>query len=475
MFRNVFLIDMTEHRGLEQSAISSVQAYAADYNPEIVDWFKLPHHVRPDIGIGGKVFSGLETGSQLWPQIRQRIAELSGNGFAGSVFHVISYDPYVLAEARKLNRPDLILRTGPLAVLLTKWRTSLPPSPAYGRTELYRPQVSSPMLPISEALELTKRVLKKYGHTSKQSALLQVQLRPLLVREDPRAKKNPLDRNSSRLVANIVTEGIRTGSIGQYDIENIPGTERIWLVEGQADTHQAKTAPPLPITQQAALVSETSQAFVEAQPPTETPTTHALPLAATERTVDLRHVEDKQYTERTIAALKGAGIYTPKPQRDALFNALRGCLPAGTEAKTLLKLKREIRAAAIEAQPEFLFWHPVTDKLVGLLLGARVLRNDANKPVGAGMFAKGSLVSGFDEPLEDRCEAFMLETAITRLGDVRENRKLPVAHALFWEDGKSDRDSVEERLEHVLMLLEGRVAETEEGVWYVKATQCEGV
>src|ERR1700716_1800817 len=131
MFRNVFLIDITEHRGLEQSVISSVQAYASSYNPEVIDWFKLPHQVRPELGNGGEVFSGLETRLQLWPKMNQRILELSNNGYAECVFHVFSYDPAILAEARKLNRPDMIVRTGPLAVLITKWRLSFQSSSNY--------------------------------------------------------------------------------------------------------------------------------------------------------------------------------------------------------------------------------------------------------------------------------------------------------------------------------------------------------
>src|SRR6266481_3775883 len=122
MFRNVFLADITEHHGLDERAISSVQAYASECKAELVDWFKLPQQVQPQLPITGKVFSGLATGAQLWPQIHQRISELSTNGYAGAIFHVLSYNPYILSEARKLNQPDLVIRTTPVPVLLTKWR-----------------------------------------------------------------------------------------------------------------------------------------------------------------------------------------------------------------------------------------------------------------------------------------------------------------------------------------------------------------
>jgi integrase len=98
MFRSVFLVDMTKHRGLEQSALRSVQAFASECDPELIDWFKQPHRAQPDLAKAGKVFSGLETGLQLWPRIRQRILELSSNGYAGCLFHMISYLPADLAD-----------------------------------------------------------------------------------------------------------------------------------------------------------------------------------------------------------------------------------------------------------------------------------------------------------------------------------------------------------------------------------------
>src|SRR5436190_4401629 len=153
MFRNVFLVDMTEHRGLEQSAMRSVQAYASECNPELIDWFKLSRQVQPELAKAGKVFSGLEIGPQLWPQIRQRILELSSNGYAGCLFHMISYDPYILTEARNLSRPDLVIRSTPLAVLLTKYRTSFGTA-RYGDVRYSRPPFNQPVgLTVREGLD----------------------------------------------------------------------------------------------------------------------------------------------------------------------------------------------------------------------------------------------------------------------------------------------------------------------------------
>jgi hypothetical protein len=478
MFRNVFLIDITEHRGLEQSAISSVQAYASDYNPELIDWFKLPHQVRPELGNGGTVFSGLETGLQLWPTISQRIVELSKGGYAGSVFHVISYDPSILTESRKLSRADLVVRTTPLAVLITKARLSSAPSTNVRRPAYFSQQfISSPALPLQEALELTKRVLKRYGHTSQQTALLQVQLRPLLTREDLRAKKNPRDRNSSRLISNIISEGVRIGCIRQYNVENIPGTDRIWLDESTRSSGQdVKSALHLAGGIGAIQTSiEAISAPLAAPLLASADSRPGITSTSEDTTVESERSSTdagKKRTRVVIDSLKKAGVFSPKQQRDKLFRALRTCLPDGGTPKTLLVLSREIRREASKpsVDPEFPHWHPATDGMVGMLLGAEVLIDENGAPVRNGLFANGTLIGSFLEQLEDRCEAFLLQTAIKELKDVTKRDKIPLAHALFWKDAsQSSRDQVEERLEYVMTLLEDKLAETSQGVWYIKS------
>jgi hypothetical protein len=174
--------------------------------------------------------------------------------------------------------------------------------------------------------------------------------------------------------------------------------------------------------------------------------------------------------EKALSQGGGAGVYSPKPQRDRLFKALRSCLPREGPPKTLLQLTREIRreASSAEGAADFPFWHPATQSFVGMLLGAGILRDELGNCVHDSLFAKSSQILSFREPLEDLCEAFLLETAISELADITESDKVPLAHALFWDKGSSDRDQVEERLEHVLKLLEGRLNVTAEGVWYIE-------
>jgi len=495
----VFLADITEHRGLDENAIRSVQAYASECNAELVDWFKLPHQAQPQLSTAGGVFSGLETGAQLWPQIQQRILQLTNNGYAGAVFYVLSYSPLILSEARKLNRPDVVIRTTPVAVLLTKWRASLGSSPtrSYRYPVNQNPHYSAPpALSLREAMDLTKGVLKKYAHTSKQTALLQVQLRPLLMREDQRARKNPLDQRSSRLIANIVSEGVRTGCIGVYDIENIPGTERVWLIDSEDVNRQI--APIRPAAEPRIVPVPESE--VPSAPPiagdnhlTADPSPHSPPPSTAVAEMGesgaphlvLKERQSRQDNSRSsdkgrkrtceiIKALKDAGVYSPKRQRDLLFKALRSCLPPGSQPKTLLQLSREIRRQATQAASEvddFPYWHPATEGMLGMLLGAGVLRNEAGQPVIDGPFAKGSRIGSFDESLEDKCEAFLLETAITSLKDVNKRDRVSLAHALFWDGAQSDRDEVEDRFEHVFGLLADQLVETTGGIWRVEGQE----
>jgi hypothetical protein len=500
MFRNVFLVDITEHRGPDERAINSVRAQASECNAELVDWFELPHQAQPQLPITGRVFPGLETGLQLWPKIQQRIFELSTNGYKGAIFHVLSYSPYILSEARKLSGPEIAIRTTPVPVLLTKWRTSLGSSStrSYPANQVLH-YGTPPALSLHEALELTKRVLRKYGHISKQTALLQVQLRPLLAREDQRAKKNALDRRSSRLISNVVAEGLRTCCIGLYNIENIPGTERVWLIGDRPTDKQAPIllpgehlsalvpqafsptalAPALEVSQSLPRTSEGStSADISPTAQTVPKDTDSIGSAASTSEETQAKQTDKRSTDKgrkrtaeIVKALKNAGVYSPNPQRDHLFKALRSCLPQGSQPRTLLQLTREIRRAATEsasAIEKFPFWHPATEGMVCMLMGAGVLLNEAGHPIASGPFARGSQVASFDEPLEDRCEAFLLETAITSMKDVTKRDRMALAHALFWDSTQNDLDRVEDRFEHIFNMLADRLVETTEGIWSVE-------
>jgi len=487
MYRNVFLVDMTEHRGLEQSALRSVQAYASECNPELIDWFKLPRQAQPELTKAGKVFSVLETGLQLWPQIRQRLLELSSNGYAGCLFHMISYDPYVLTEARNLSRPEMVVRSTPLAVLLTKYRTSFG-SARYGDAGRPRPSFNQAVgLTPQEGLELTKRVLKQYGHTSPQKALLVVQLRPLLVRHDQRARKNPMDRSSSRLISSIIAAGTQADSIRRYDVNGIPGTERIWLVDGEgcgpsiaepaavvggngsngAISFDNVLTPSIEGSRSGSITRQTPSV------PTPPAPIDGLPDRLQPIPADGKHElgtdKGRQRTRAIEKALTAAGVYSKKPQRDRLFKALRSCLSSDGPRKTLLQLTREIRReASAAAGGDFPFWHPATRGYVGMLLGAGALLDESGKCVRGGLFVGSSQIASFVESLEDTCEAFLLETAITRMADITDSDKVPLAHALFWDKDSSDRDQIEDRLEQVLRLLEGRLNVTAGGVWYVE-------
>jgi len=481
MFKNVFLVDITEHRGLDERVVTPVQAFASECAAELVDWFVLPRQVHPQLGTRGRVFPSNAIGLQLWPQIRQRILELHSNGYGGAVFHVLSYSPYILSEARSLNRPDMLIRTTPIPVLFTRRRGA---------------SSDVPSLSLQEGLELAMRVLRKYGHTSKQKALLQVQLRPLLVKEDERAKKNPSDRSSNRLISNLITEGVRTGCIGTYNVENIPGTERIWLVEAEASPMREFSLANSE-TAQAGFATEPNApvaiARVESEVSVVLPT-HALggKSTATQPAVDAQ-AEDAPHVstatekcparsndlgrKRTVEiekCLKDAGVYCPKAQRTLLFVALRSCFASSQGSKTLLQLTREVRKLAAEGTSKmrgFPFWHAATEGMVTMLLKAGVLKDDAGGPVSDGPFARGTLIAGFDEPLEDRCEAFLLETAINLLKNVTKRDRVSLAHALFWDGPGSERDEVEDRFEHVFRLLADRFAEKADGTWQVEPPQ----
>jgi hypothetical protein len=292
--------------------------------------------------------------------------------------------------------------------------------------------------------------------------------------KDIRAKKNPADRSSKRLIPDIIAAGLQAGCIHRYDVEGIPGTERIFLVD-----NESPETISLPLSGNGtAATTQTDVATCQLDSPDLSNPLTALvePAESTKHLVttkrDRNESRDRIRTQLIIKTLKEAGVYTPKPQRDALFSALRSCVVAEGEPKTLLQVSREIRTHASKnldvGTADFPYWHPATEGFIGMLLGAGVLKDGSDSWVKEGLFARGSRIRSFKEPLEDTCEAFLLETAVKRVRDITKRDRIPLAHALFWGGAYGDRDKVEDRLQEVQQLLAERLFETQDGVWDVQ-------
>jgi hypothetical protein len=484
MFRNVFVVDITEHQGLEETAIRSVQAYAADYEPVRIEWFKHSSQAQPPCSPNDQVFSVDEEGMQLWPQMRERLAALSTNGHAGAVFHVLAYNPFILMQARGLNGPSMTVRVKPMPVLITALRQSSYSRPHAGNAAPAHPQFARPAgLTVPEALGIATRVLLQYGHTSKQTALLRAKLRTLMTKADLRARKNPTDRSSSRLIPDTVAEGIRTGRLGNYDIEGIPGTEHVWLIAGPGEVQGASSSKPKPdgnlLGQSTVQSLSVGSGVGSVDVLKDQPTSHALEPSTPEASSSVgsrsgqtgRNSEDKgrKKTEEINEILKSAAKYSPQPQRDILYQIFRSC--ACGQPKTLLQLTREIRRLA-EARPDpelqgYKFWRSATDGFQQLLLGAGLLLGEDGGPIADGTFARGARIVSFKDPIEDLTDAFLLETAIN-LAKLHKIDRVSLMHSAFWCGPTTDRDSMEDRFERVFGLLADRLVETPDGLWHVK-------
>src|SRR5437870_11033436 len=226
---------MSRHIGLVQHVINAAQAYASEFNPELIEWFVKPSQVAI-IGINPSQVHQVNYGISPWLSIKARIDELVRDGSPDRIFHVLSYDGQVLGAATKLSSPTLAISSFSLAALRNDGKrrevgsTSAVESSARPRT----PAATSQSLPLSDGIELTKRLLAERGYDSPENALKQLLLRRLLSHNDHRARKNPYDPVSIMLISNIVNDGLARGWLGRSRRDDKPGTERIWLIRSEA-------------------------------------------------------------------------------------------------------------------------------------------------------------------------------------------------------------------------------------------------
>lgn len=105
MMKNVFLFDITRHIGPVQSLMGSAQRYVSSWAPDRVEWFAfqdqaLSSDLQPSSPNVVNTVSA--AGEGLWTTIENRIRHLSGDGFAGATFHILSYDGSLLRAADRL-------------------------------------------------------------------------------------------------------------------------------------------------------------------------------------------------------------------------------------------------------------------------------------------------------------------------------------------------------------------------------------
>lgn len=438
MSEHMFLLDLTKHVGPTQSLISSARAHMNPFEPTEIHWFVRQLQGQNIEPTQVDHFQIVEEGETfIWPKITALIDKLSGDGHAGASFHVMSYDPYLLSNAGKTSSPTRLI----VPLHLAAFSSGMPSATVERAAPSIRVKLGAPGISVPDAIELTKRVLAKEGHTSEDKALRQPYLRGLLVESDERARKNPADIESVNLVRSVVNKGLNEGWLGRKTRGGQSGTEQIWLKALQNTPHSEAPATP------ASLV------------PAEIPAEPAKPVADKGQT----------RTASMVKVLKDHSIYSPKDIRDCLFHGIKQAFESsGGVPKSAGQLLRE---AAVFAQQEaaadgltFQYWPAARGGVLQMMLRAGVLLDVDGNPVHSGIQARGTTVGSLKAQFEDECEAFLLSFVINELGDVTERDTTALAHALFKQSPKkASLDQLMDRVDELFNRFGDRISESDDG------------
>jgi hypothetical protein len=495
---HVILADITRHKGNSVGLIQQVDRYASGYRTAEIAWYVRPDQEyflrdRTDLIV---VEQGNYEGRNRAQRVSDWILELSQNGAAGHVFHVLSYDNWVLQAAGSLGGRNIRVEAKYMMDIRTRQYDgfrSAAPGPIVYQTDL-RP------LTFQEAAGLVQEVLRRGGHTSPATALPAAKLRPAMVALDTRAAKNPMDPESARLITSLIEAGRRQGWLGYTVVNGQSGWERVWLETGPAttpslgrrpsqlratnDRHFTAGVPDAP-TRGSFLgnFSETAPSLLsraEPEEPNRTDITVVEYPTASESGEDVRLTlrpevappadssrEKPRKKDLYLLKLRERGIGSPVVPREHLYAAVEEVLAkdaaGGITAGRLKTLARERarQTAATAGYDREQNWEAISDCFFRMLVLAEVLlMADGNTPVREGIGSQCSQVCSLRSDFRDRCEAALLEHIIREV-EVTQSDYFSLGLALYQRGDPTGtpRDELTERIDALLTLLqkEGRV------------------
>lgn len=159
--------------------------------------------------------------------------------------------------------------------------------------------------------------------------------------------------------------------------------------------------------------------------------------------------------------------------RDLLFRAVRQEMTWRKESQSavmLARFAREIEALGREWGPaagvESNNWHMPIKAVINTMIRAGVLLDIDGEPIAAGVGANAAAIASVDDNFENRCEAFLVEFLIRRLGDVTVRDHRALAHALLRQfDPNVPMDDLEDHIAVLISRLEGKITLTEDGLY----------
>jgi hypothetical protein len=434
MSNRFFIIDSTRHRGDFSPLVNSVRAHLAKYPDSEVKWIP-----RPDQTMfldNAEVLQQVTDATVVESLVREFIPRAANNGHADSVFHVLSYDPKVLGSATAMNSDSCIviaeflanLRGGGHGASASTGSSGLPFSPSFT---------------LHEAVDLAKRVLREGGHTSRDNAMHQPQLRPKMANIDTRARRVQSDRRTWPLIAELVKHGTLEGWLRQ-ERRGPTGYEYVWLVEPSQGAANRDGVPENP--------EDTSD------------TVSRLPPVDTDPKAVAKEIEDAWRRER---------ISSPPAPRQFVFEAAEEYFSddAMGTIKSLTSVVTEVaKAAATRAErsgyDKPTNWPVVTECVFNAMVGAQVvLTADGSVPCGIGQ--RSAHPTGLADDFRNRTLAFMVERIIQRWSKLEQSHLYPIGLALY-QQGRANFVNHHELLARVDSILKvlldaGRIKEQSDG------------
>jgi len=162
-----------------------------------------------------------------------------------------------------------------------------------------------------------------------------------------------------------------------------------------------------------------------------------------------------------------AFVYSPNNIRRYAFSAIRQIMKDGVKDQTVAHFMREVKKGAMaEAQKDSVSYQPwkaTMDEIQQMLLSSKALVGAGEKPITAGLHARGTQLISIVNNFEDLCELFLLKVLIEKMQLTPKDR-VSVAHALFKEGSKKDYDELEERLDTLFTLLGDELGEGPDGI-----------
>jgi hypothetical protein len=162
-----------------------------------------------------------------------------------------------------------------------------------------------------------------------------------------------------------------------------------------------------------------------------------------------------------VQCLREGFVYSEKRVRDLLFTEIEELVASAGGPHMLSSLTREAahrgRCAAESAGLPLSNWDTAAKAIVNAMLHAGVFQTHG-QVVMPGVAARASRITGLEEGFRDRTEAYLLEYLIRRLGNVKIQDHLALAHALFRQfDPRVRVSEIEDRVVTLMATLADRI------------------